>query len=101
MGKERERTGLRKKLSFLKKKIVHFLHFKTLYSIIIFMRCNAFLSHSVAVSFPTKVISIGISNSTPIPLFILVPVVWNSHTIRASEETCLTSCLGKEAHVLV
>ena len=101
MGKERERTGLRKKLSFLKKKIVHFLHFKTLYSIIIFMRCNAFLSHLVAVSFPTKAISIGISNSTPIALFILVPEVWNSHTIRASEEACLTSCLGKEAHVLV
>ena len=38
------------------------------------MRCNAFLSHSVAVFFPTKVISIGISNPTPVPLFILVPV---------------------------
>ena len=38
------------------------------------MRCNAFLSHSVTVSFPTKVISTGISNSTPIPLFILFPV---------------------------
>ena len=63
------------------------------------MRCNAFLSHSVAVSFSTKVISIGISNSAPIPLFILVPVVCNSHTIRASEETCLRPWLGEEAHV--
>ena len=43
-------------------------------SIIIFMRCNAFLSHSVTVPFPTIVISDGISNPTPIPLFILVPV---------------------------
>ena len=33
-----------------------------------------FLSRLVVVSFPTKVISIGISNPTPIPLFILVPV---------------------------
>ena len=38
------------------------------------MQRNAFLSHSVAFSFPTKVISIGISHPTPIPLFILVPV---------------------------
>ena len=73
MGKEIERAGFQKKLSF-KKKIVHFLHLKTFSSIIIFMRSNAFVSHSVAVSFPTKVISIGISNPTPIPLFILVQV---------------------------
>ena len=38
------------------------------------MRCNAFLSNLVAVSFPTKMISIGIFNPTPIPLFIPVPV---------------------------
>ena len=38
------------------------------------MRCNAFLSHPVAVSFPKKVVPINISNLTPIPLFILVPV---------------------------
>ena len=38
------------------------------------MRCNAFLSHSVAVSFATKVISIDISNPAPILLFILVTV---------------------------
>ena len=38
------------------------------------MRCNAFLSHSVAVSFPTNVISIAMTNLTPIPRFILVPV---------------------------
>ena len=36
------------------------------------MQC--FLSHSVAVSFPTKVIPIGISNPTPFPLFIFVPI---------------------------
>ena len=38
------------------------------------MRCNTFLSHPVAVSFPKKVVPINISNLTPIPLFILVPV---------------------------
>ena len=38
------------------------------------MRYNTFLSHLVAVSFPKKVISIGISNPAPIPLVILVPV---------------------------
>ena len=38
------------------------------------MRCSAFLSRSVAVSFPTKVISIGTSNPTPVPPFIVVPV---------------------------
>ena len=43
-------------------------------AIIIFMRCNAFLSHSVATSVSAKVISVGISNPTPIPLFVLVPV---------------------------
>ena len=32
------------------------------------MRYNAFLTHSVVVSFPTKFISIGISNPTPVPL---------------------------------
>ena len=73
MGKERERAGLQK--NFLsKKKIAQFLYLKMFASIIIFMRCNAFLSHSVTVSFPTIVISDGISNPTPIPLFILVPV---------------------------
>ena len=41
IGKERERVGLQKKLSF-KKKIIHFLHFKTFSSIIVFMWCNAF-----------------------------------------------------------
>ena len=66
MGKERERAELQK--------IVHFLHFKAFYPIIIIMRCNAFLSHLVAVSFPTKVISIGIFIPTPIPLFIPVSV---------------------------
>ena len=74
MGKERERAGLQKKTFIFLKKVVHLLHFKTFSSIIIFMRCYAFLSHSVAVSFRTKVISIVISNPTPIPLFILVPV---------------------------
>ena len=38
------------------------------------MRYNAFLSHLVGVSFPAKVISIGISNPAPIHLVILVPV---------------------------
>ena len=73
-GKERERAGLQKKLFFKKKKIVHFLNFKTFCLIIISMRCNAFLSNSVAVSFSTKFISIGISNPTPIPLFVLVAI---------------------------
>ena len=45
------------------------------------MRCNAFLSDSVAASFPTKVISTGISNSTLIPLFILVPVTCSCNCI--------------------
>ena len=72
---EKEEKGLDYKKNFLFFfKIVHVLHFKTFSSIIIFMRCNAFLSRLVAISFPTKVISIGISNPTPIPLFILVPV---------------------------
>ena len=38
------------------------------------MQC--FFSHSVAVSFPTRVISVAISIPTPIPLFILVPVTF-------------------------
>ena len=66
MGKERK-GWITKKTNFFKK-IIHFLHFKTLSSTIIFMRCNVFLSHSVAVSFPAKVISVGISN--PIPIFV-------------------------------
>ena len=48
------------------------------------MQC--FLSHSVAVSFPTKVISLRISNLTPIPLFIRVPVTLQLAQL-ASEET--------------
>ena len=63
----------KKKLFIFKTKIVHFLHFKAFSSIIIFMRCNAFLSHSFAASFPTKIISICISNLILIPLFIFVP----------------------------
>ena len=73
-GKRKRKGWITKKLSFQKKKIVQFLYSKTFSSIIIFMRCNAFLSYSVAVSSPTKVISVGISNPTPIPLFILVSV---------------------------
>ena len=46
---------MQNKLSF-KKNYVHFLHFKTFSSII-----NAFLSHSVAISFLAKVISVGIT----------------------------------------
>ena len=38
------------------------------------MKCNAFLSHLVALSFPTKVISIDISKPRQFPLFIVVPV---------------------------
>ena len=33
------------------------------------MRCNAILSHSLAVSLQIKVISIGISNPTPNPVY--------------------------------
>ena len=42
------------------------------------MRCsgNAFLSHSIAVSFPMKFISIGISNSASTSLFIILPVTF-------------------------
>ena len=74
MGKEKERDGLRNKLSYFLKKIAHFLHFKTFSSIIVFMQYNAFLSNSNAVSFATEVISISISNPTLIHLFILLPV---------------------------
>ena len=49
-------TDFYEKQTFILKKNVHFLHFKTFSSII-----NAFLSHSVAISFPAKVISVGIT----------------------------------------
>ena len=83
MGKETEGAGLQKKLSVFLKKIVHFLHFKIFSSIIIFMRGNAFLSHSVTI----------------FPLFILVPVILQPAYYWPSEGNCLTSSLGKEAQV--
>ena len=83
MRKETERAGLQKKLPLFLKKVVHFLHFKIFSSIIIFMRGNAFLSHSVAI----------------FPLFILVPVILQPAYYWASEGTCLTSSLGKETQV--
>ena len=91
MRKEKEKTGLQKNFHFFKK---NFLHLKTFSSIIF----NAFLSNSVVVSFTTKVISVGISNPTPIPLFIFVPVTLQL-AYDASKGTCLMSCLGKETHV--
>ena len=65
------------------------------------MRCsgNAFLSHSIAVSFPMKFISIGISNSASTSLFIILPVTFQLAYDRASEGTCLKLDLGKEEHV--
>ena len=66
---EKKEKWLKKTVFFLKKLL--FFHFKTFSSIIIFMRFNAFLSHSVTVTFPTKVISIVISNPSPVTLFIL------------------------------
>ena len=75
--RKRMRKGwIIKKTSIFLKKIVHFLHFETFYSVIIFMWCNSFWSHSVAFSFSTKPISVGISIPTPIPLFILVLVTF-------------------------
>ena len=72
--RKRKRKGwITKKTIIFLKKIVHFLHFKAYSLIIIFMWCNAFLSHSFAASFPTKIISICISSLILIPLFILVP----------------------------
>ena len=77
--KKEKRLDYKEKLSFFKK----FFSFSTLFlqssyfynfffsHHIYAMQC---LSHSVAVSFPKKVISIGISNPTPIRLFTLVPV---------------------------
>ena len=59
------------------------------------MRCNAFLSHSVAVSFSTKVISIGISNRAPIPLFILVPVTFQVAYDRGKRRNLFKVLLSK------
>ena len=98
MGKERGRAGLQKNFHFLEK-IVHTLLRFFLRSLYL---CHArfFLSHSVDVSFPTKVISIGISSPAAIPLFIIVPVTLQlAYDPGKRRGTCLTSCLGKEAHV--
>ena len=49
------------------------------------------LSHSVAVSFQTKVISSGVFNPTPVVLFILVPVTlqlaYDTRRETATQET--------------
>ena len=45
------------------------------------------ISHSVAVSFPTKVISSGVFNPTPVFLFILVPVTLQLACDPRSETT--------------
>ena len=71
---EKKEKGWITKKTFIFFKKVFIFYTKIFSSIIIFIRCNAFLNHSVPVSFPTKVISVGIPNRTPIPLFILVPV---------------------------
>ena len=91
LEKKKKRLDYKKNFHFFKK---NFLHLKTFSSIIF----NAFLSNSVVVSFTTKVISVGISNPTPIPLFIFVPVTLQL-AYDASKGTCLMSCLGKETHV--
>ena len=59
------------------------------------MQCNAFLSHSVAVSFPTKVIPIGNSSPTPFPLFIFVPITLQLAYDQGKQRNLLNVLLRK------
>ena len=97
-GKRKRKGWITKKLSFLIKSFIFYTLKRFLQSSYL---CDAilFLSHSVAVSFPTKVISIGISNPIAILLFIFTPVTLQLAYYPGKQRNLLKPCLGKEAHV--
>ena len=63
------------------------------------MQYNAVLSHSVAISFKTKVVSIGISNPRPIPLFIPVPVTLKLAHNPGKLRSLFNVLLRKKTHI--